>query len=361
MNCILILLDGVRVDWLDKSTKFKELKTKGCFFPNVITYAPYTFAAMHAIFSGSYGADNGVNAYYSSKKFKKGEFKTITQCFKEKGYYTEADIDTEVSVPYDGFDKVNVHDEYNDDLVSLHKGLIGKANDKGKFFLYLVYDKTHSVTVGHAKEFSDFDDAFFSKKEENSKLYEEAFFKASDYVSEIYSYLENLGILEDTFLLIFSDHGTSVGEKKGELLYGSFTYDYTIKTFSLFINKKLFPLKEIDSQVRNIDIMPTILEAFDFDKLDSVKGSSLMPLINGSERWDRLSFSETGGLGGPFPSPYKPNVHCVRDGKWKLIYNRDIDTYELYNLVEDPFEENNLINEDLEIKSKLMMELKNFL
>ena len=58
-----------------------------------------------------------------------------------------------------------------------------------------------------------------------------------------------------------------MGEKFGEKMYGSFVYDYTIKTFFHFLNPML-PDCKIDSQVRCIDIMPTILDILNIDVME---------------------------------------------------------------------------------------------
>jgi len=42
-----------------------------------------------------------------------------------------------------------------------------------------------------------------------------------------------LGISKKTILVIFSDHGTSVGEKKGEKFYGVYLYEYTLNVFAI--------------------------------------------------------------------------------------------------------------------------------
>ena len=57
-NLIIICIDGCRLDRVLKSKVFKHLATKGIFFPQTITYAPYTNSAIHALISGSYGNRN---------------------------------------------------------------------------------------------------------------------------------------------------------------------------------------------------------------------------------------------------------------------------------------------------------------
>ena len=45
------------------------------------------------------------------------------------------------------------------------------------------------------------------------------------------------------------------------------------------------------------------------------------------------------------PSPNTPNIKCVRTKKWKLIHNLTPDTWELYNLKNDPQELKNVVDE----------------
>ena len=58
-NVILICIDGGRLDRAQSSKIFNSMLSKGVFFPQTITYAPYTNSAIHAIISGSYGNRNG--------------------------------------------------------------------------------------------------------------------------------------------------------------------------------------------------------------------------------------------------------------------------------------------------------------
>ena len=63
-NIILIVIDGLRYDAIDKINHYQELKKESVFFPQLIAYAPYTIASLHTLFSGMDGNFNGVNGYY---------------------------------------------------------------------------------------------------------------------------------------------------------------------------------------------------------------------------------------------------------------------------------------------------------
>ena len=102
----MILMDGTRYDALDKIPYYQELKKEAAFFPNLITYAPYTLASLSSLFSGMYGYRNGVNGYYKAYSFDKENCFTLVQYLKEAGYYAEADFLREDLAPAQGFDKL---------------------------------------------------------------------------------------------------------------------------------------------------------------------------------------------------------------------------------------------------------------
>jgi hypothetical protein len=80
----------------------------------------------------------------------------------------------------------------------------------------------------------------------------------------------------------------------------------------------------------------------------------LFPIINDVDTKDRDAFIETGGLYGPWPSPKKHNVFAIRSKNKKLIYNDTPETWEFYNLNDDPKEKTNIYDE----KSNEIQELK---
>ena len=148
------------------------------------------------------------------------------------------------------------------------------------------------------------------------------------------------------------------------MFYGAFVYDSTANVFSLIHIPKT-KAKIINSQCQNIDFLPTIAEMVSYpkEKLDPrIQGNSLFPLINEEKLEEKPSFIETGGLYGPWPSPKKHNVFAIRFNQKKLIFNDTPETWEFYDLVDDPNEEKNLYdteNEDIKIlKSKLIAHLE---
>ena len=364
-NLIIIMIDGGRYDRAINSSLFKKLEVNSVFFSNSITYGPHTIAAMHAVFSGSYGTRTGTNSYWSTFKFKKGEFKTLTEYFKNMNFITHADVINKLVIPKQGFDNFIIHDEINDDLTSRHIELLEKMNRNflgGKnYFLYLHYSKIHTGIMNDVlKIYNNFSEEYFSNKKKNESRYDELFCNAEMYLDKILEKIYSLEIDKNSIILIMSDHGISIGEKIGERAYGAFCYDYTLKTFTYFLIPG-FMAKNITQQVRTIDFLPTILELFeipideDFKKID---GRSLVPIINGEKIDEDFAFSETGNPQNDSAPPKEPNVKSIRTSEWKLIFNEYNDTKELYNLSVDPDENNNLIGKNENMEQVLWEKLK---
>jgi len=381
-NVILLLIDGARIDRLFQFPIFKKLKEEGCFFSEMITSAPYTLVAMNSIFTGMYGSKNGIDAYHKMFQDPKTGCKTLAEYLTENGWYTRGDAMRLSLVSNKGFTKLtSQEDDPDPDFSKIHKEIldetINEVNGERPYFLYLHYPKIHhSIKESVFDKYDDFSEGYYEDKKRNLRNYDEYLKEAADYLDEIY--FKNLSAKQknDSIIIIMTDHGMGVGEKVGERAYGSFTYDYTLRTFALFIQPKIFPKgKEISELVRAIDVMPTILDCLQVSTDQSclrMQGQSLLNLINQTtdqnksktdedSEFQKIAYSETGGVNGPWPSPNAPNIKCVRTKKWKLIHNLTPDTWELYNLKNDPQELKNVVDEYPLVVTKLKDKLQSII
>ena len=367
MNLIFITIDGARVDRFHTGLNFSKLIPKSAFFSKVVAYAPFTIAAMHAIFCGSYGTKNGVNSYWSSHKFKKNKFKTLAKYLQDENFVTHADTINTLVLPKTGFDDLIVHDELTDDLTQRHIELLNQADKYKKagkkFFLYLHYSNIHTEIMQNVlKKYNNFSSEYFSNKEKNIQFYNKLFFDSDVYLGKILQHYQNLNLDEDTLLVVISDHGISTGEKFGERGYGVFCYDYTLLSGAMFCHKNIKPI-QIKNQVRSIDILPTILELLSINQdpaYEKIQGKSLVPLMNGKIE-SRIAFSQSGNPLSSSKPPKEPNVSAIRTDEWKFILNHYDNTEELYNLKTDPEENNNLVTKENKIVQDLRKILKNHL
>ncbi len=376
-NVILVTLDGLRNDRIFSSESMKKFSEESWFFSNMITAAPYTLASLNAIFSGMYPSKNGVNGYYRMFKFKKDHITTFTQLLQKNGFYTSCDIIDEIVVPKQGFSERNIFNEKTVDFKKRHSELIKQMSKKEKFFLFLHYTEPHKNLVDELSKITTHDeyekskekisthvdDPFFDQRKENEQRYDSYIPDLDRYVKTIIDTISECGIQDKTILIFHADHGTSLGEKRGEKFYGVFAYDYTIKVFS-FIKVPGKISQKIDLQCNTIDLFPTILELCEINSEQIptlIQGKSLLSFISQNESSDRKSFVETGGLYGPWPSPNKHNVFCFRYNDKKIIYNDTPNNWEFYDLKNDPNEINNLFHEDNKEIQQYKDELLKFL
>jgi N-acetylglucosamine-6-sulfatase len=156
--------------------------------------------------------------------------------------------------------------------------------------------------------------------------------------------LDEIGELENTVIIYSSDNGYFMGEhtyKDKRLAYESSIRVPMIISYPKLISKNTV----IDEQCLNIDLAPTILELAGINKPKYMQGESMVKLMSGKKdkSWRKSIFFE---YYVDDAWPYAgPDQVAVRTNQYKLVDNflkDDID--ELYDLINDPGEMKNLIN-----------------
>jgi len=135
--------------------------------------------------------------------------------------------------------------------------------------------------------------------------------------------LKALGIYDDALIVLVSDHGEEFFEH-GNWLHGHSLYDESLKVPLIikFPGSK-YRGKRIGSFVRLIDVMPTIMEAFDItaDGLD-LDGRGLLDVLRRREKKDRRVLAH---LAGGVLNNSVPARTSLTDGRTKVILNRPYD------------------------------------
>jgi len=142
-------------------------------------------------------------------------------------------------------------------------------------------------------------------------------------------------------VIITSDHGESFGEH-GYFGHEVILYDELIMVPLIIWSKNgIFPHRLVREQVKGVDIMPTVLDILKMPLPVNIDGESLLPLIGNQKTTGHADYAFI---------CYDNFIHryAIRsnDG-FKLIYTREGDKYELYDLKHDPAEANNLVNEQV--------------
>jgi arylsulfatase A-like enzyme len=172
----------------------------------------------------------------------------------------------------------------------------------------------------------------------------EAYRRAVEHQSEhniaaVLETLDELELLDSTAVVITADHGDSWGERfadKSEVrgvyqLHGAGLWDEVLHVPLIVAAPGIEPAI-VRSQVRSVDVAPTVLELAGLDPLSVADGASLLPLLDGSESGDRTALAVTSDLGNL-------SQMAVRRPPWKLVRWVPSDDEEAYRLDLDPREQ----------------------
>ncbi|MBD3235808.1 MAG: sulfatase-like hydrolase/transferase [Candidatus Eisenbacteria bacterium] len=168
-------------------------------------------------------------------------------------------------------------------------------------------------------------------------------------VGDFLSGLRNLGRLDETLFVYTSDHGEEFFD------HGSFGHNKALYEESIwvpFVIRFPSPLRlpdvaprgvRVPTLANHIDILPTLLDYLRFSHVRAPNGRSLLPTIGETEidpeSW--VYCEQIMGISGPY------ELYAVRTPEWKLIrtiiYEQEGSRPdELYRLVEDPGEQENV-------------------
>ena len=161
--------------------------------------------------------------------------------------------------------------------------------------------------------------------------------------------LRQLGIADDTLIWFTSDNGglggigpDSVGGlrgKKGSVYEGGLRVPGIVE-WPAGVRPRI---TEYPAAV--MDMFPTLVDLLDLPRksmLELVDGVSLVPLFEG----------EIGRRKAPIPFQFGKNT-ALLDNDDKIIFNRTKESYELYDLKDDPAESTNLIEKRSELAARL--------
>ena len=143
------------------------------------------------------------------------------------------------------------------------------------------------------------------------------------------------GQLDHTLIVVLADHGESLGEH-GETTHGLFAYNATLH-IPLVISMPSLEPQVVDAPTAQMDVMPTILDLLGLDAPTTIEGRSLVHAIRGETMPARPIYFEA--LDAYLTRSWAPLTGVI-DGDWKYI---DLPEAELYDLVNDPNEQRNVI------------------
>lgn len=154
-----------------------------------------------------------------------------------------------------------------------------------------------------------------------------------DLIETVINTLKTSKVLNNTYVIYFSDNGYKLGEHR-DVGKGS-AYEEDIRV-PMFVRGPGVPAgKKLNHFVLNQDLAPTFAEMAGAEKPDFIDGRSLMPLLRTSppkeSRWRTSFLVET------------PRYRAVRTSKYSFVERKNGER-ELYDLTKDPFQLDSIHN-----------------
>lgn len=272
--------------------------------------------------------------------------------------------------------KQNQYEGYCSDIFAENAIEFIEKNKNNSFFCYLSFNAPHTPLqvpekyynmykdldpeLGFNDDLSDF--IMNEKDKEDARKIYGMVTNIDDNVGKVINKLKELKIEEETIIIFMTDNGpqqirynSSMKGRKGTVYNGGIRVPFYIQYSEKFKEPKV-----INKMSAHIDVLPTILELCNLNVPNDRKidGQSLVPLINSKSTNDRFLFSYWTRR---FPEKYI-NM-SIQNDNYKLVGNNDFDSkieeFELYDLVEDPNENNNIISQNIETAISFKKEMDN--
>ena len=237
------------------------------------------------------------------------------------------------------------------------------ANQEGPFYLSVNYNAPHSPFSGHPQDIVDsYNDTPFktcpqepihpwarrrTKPHMGNRKSLQGYFAAITAldlnVGRIIDRLDELGIRENTLIVFSSDNGYSCGHHgfwhKGNGTFPLNMYDNSVKVPFIMSQPGKIPEGRVnEAMVSQYDFMPTLLDYLGLpDPNDDMSpGRSFVSALSGetNDAQDRIVVFDE----------YGP-VRMIRTQEWKYVHRYPYGPHELYDLVTDPDERKNLIDD----------------
>ncbi len=367
-NVILFTLDTTRADHLAcygysnvKTPHLDSLAQRGVLFEQAATASPLTLPAHCSILTGMYPTYHGVRINGNTALSE--EQTTVAEILSDQGYRCGAFIGAFV---LDGRWGLKQGFEDYDDQFDLKKykhldlGAVQRPGNEvmdsaldwlekhksSPFFAWIHLYDPHTPYAPPEPYLSEY------RPRGLVGLYDGEIAFMDEQIGRCLGWLEQNGLDKSTILILVGDHGEGLGSH-GEGTHGYFIYDYAVHVPFIIVT----PFEglrgvRVASQVRTVDIFPTLMETAAVSTAAETQGHSLLPMMfHPGKRKNDFAYAESMSPNLQFGWS---SLHSLRTTQYKYI---DAPKAELYDLTQDPDEQTNLLPEHPEIVRNLKAEL----
>lgn len=200
-------------------------------------------------------------------------------------------------------------------------------------------------------------------KTKNRTEYDEYLLYVDREFGRFYDHLEQNGLLENTWIVLTSDHG-EMFERGIEGHRTPVLYEPVIRVPLLIFEPGRESRLDIHANTSAVDILPTLLHVAGEKQANWTEGTVLPPFSSIGERTDRNVYVVQAEKSEQF-GPLTIATLSIRKGDYKLMYfygyeelESGEERVELYNIKDDPEELKDLYTTEKEIGQRLLSELK---
>lgn len=366
---LLVSFDTLRADvaYSGAFPTIERLRQRGVTFSRTVAAAPLTPPSHASVMSGRYPPNHGVRHLF--RETIDPNLTLLAEAFQHAGYRTGGIVscpgmnawygldrgfetyDDEIPLLPDGSDPLQTVDvklrgtalKRADVVADRALNWLDAEPDKD-FFLFLHFFDSHWPYEAPTKGLANTNNA-----------YEDEIAFMDHHLGRVLDGLEDRGLLEDLTIVIFSDHGEDLdnwyandkagkGRREEEEGHGALLFDQTQMVMLVVSAPGDTPAGlTVDSQVRLIDIAPTMRQLANLAPDPDMDGTALQPLWRG-ESGHRPAYFETFYREEIKTEPGEPEKFALAgvrlDDRWKVIWEpRSPDSgFEVYDLEADPGE-----------------------
>jgi arylsulfatase A-like enzyme len=408
-NIVLMVMDCARADHMScygyhrQTTPYlDQLASKGVLYENAISPAPWSLPAHWSIFTGLFPARHGVwNKYLALSP----QYQTIAQILGAEGYDTAAFSNNPYVGIKNGFGrgfaafeelfrirerrtllnltkraankilltafKLKFDGAYRTNRM-IKRWLTSRPNPQRPFFFFVNYMEPHEpyqppwpyrsrfiderVRTASRGVVADYTRTGGTTKIHNCRLSdwdvavdvalydaELAFLDAQ--LHSLFSYMEQRGFLDNSLLIITSDHGHSLGEHGYIGHAADWLYDTQVRVPLILYGPQILPpATRVPRQVQLVDIVPTILAMLGSKQGDwahQLQGQSLLPEDQNDHH---RPFTVVHARYRVEQGARERELMAIRTDDYKYIWTKNGHD-ELYHIKQDPAERHNVIDQ----------------
>lgn len=316
-NVILLTIDTLRKDVVGIYNKennltpfIDSLVNHALIFTRFHSSGPYTQASFPGILTSSYYLEYGRDKKLSPRRL------LISEALQKSGITTAAFHSNPYLSDFFGWNRGwdifydSMQDEVSDMIPYVRGDQVNRkvklwleqhvqSDNKKPFFLWTHYMDVHepyipkkqylqlvdpSISLNEQEMFDLFKNTLLKRDISDSKavhllrnLYRAGVRETDEYVKEFFDTLKQYNVLENSIIIISTDHGDEFNEHQG-LSHDGKMYSELVDSPFIIIDYQREKKEVCHNLVSNIDISPTILYLFGLSPEKKFEGYSLLPI-----------------------------------------------------------------------------------